>query len=113
MSPRMMPKSMSGRSCRREAVGPAGFERCVRDDVVVLVFEPPDTGLLDHDVLVPAEGDLGFAAAAEKRDEVRLMPDDARFEHRDHLVDRVMAGKLHAGGEEGRVVGLDGRTARM
>src|SRR5271154_6144914 len=113
MSPRMMPKSMSGRSCRAEALGPAGFERGVRDDVVVFVFEPPDTSLLDHEVLVPPEGDLGFAAAAEKRDEVRLVPGDARFKNRDDLVDGVMAGKLHASGENCRVVGLDGRTARM
>src|SRR5580704_1267700 len=113
MSPRMMPKSMSGRSCRAEALGPAGLERCVRDDIVVLVPEPPGTFLLDHEVLVPPEGDLGFAAAAEKRDEVRLMPGDPRIKNRDDLVDDVMAGKLHAIGEEPRVVGLDGRTARM
>src|SRR5580692_3220566 len=113
MSPRMMPKSMSGRSCRAEALSPAGFKGRVRDDVVVFVFEPPGTCLLDHEILVPPEGDLGFAAAAEKRDEVRLVPDDARFKNGDHLVDRVMAGKLHAVGEECRIVGLDGRAARM
>ena len=79
----------------------------------MFVPEPPGTFLLDHEVLVPSEGDLGFAAAAEKGDEVRLMPGDARFKNRDDLVDDVMAGKLHAIGEEPRVVGLDGRTARM
>src|SRR5271169_4404649 len=112
----MMPKSMSGRSCRRparrEALGPAGFERRGRNGIVVLVFEPPDAFLLDHEVLVSSEGDFGFAAAAEHRDEVRLMPGRARFKNGDHLVDGVMAGKLHAVGEERRVVGLDGLASR-
>src|SRR4029077_1410121 len=113
----MMPKSMSGRSCRRparrEALGPAGFERRGRDDIVVLVFEPPDTFMLHHEVHVPPEGDFGFAAAAEHRDEVRLMPGSARFKNGDHLVHGVMAGKLHTIGEERRIVGLDGLAPRM
>src|SRR3984885_6937401 len=113
MSPRMMPKSTSGRSRRAEALDPADFERGGRDDVVPLVLEPPDTFLLDHDVLVAPEDDLGFAVAAEQRDEGRLVPGDTWLEDGDHLIEGVMAGELHAVGEERREVRLDGRAARM
>src|ERR1700722_14713259 len=111
----MMPNSMSA-SYRASLIGgesfsPPRLERGAGDDIIYLLFLLPPALALFDGVVVATVRDLGFAVSAQHCYEVRLVPGNAGFYHRNHLVQHVMPCELRTVGKEVGVIVVDGRSA--